>query len=182
MRQDPNAFSDETRVLVFIAGSVGGAQRVETVLTSDGIDYCLLAEEFTQGILQRSSGAPELIVIGLNRRLAHFIVNEYNRRVRTGERFAAGPIASGFLEGFNCQFRPVHSSHHRAYLGRDVWLYHGEFQVRQLVYPTAAGVWPWDHEAEASSSSGSHSLRNLKAHANNRLEPARVARAAQPGR
>jgi len=219
MRRDPNALGEENRVLVFIAGSVGEAQRVETVLTSDGIDYCLLAEEFTQGILssmrtglgcyvveaqasvarrrlaeanlqsgiidadpgeqraladieqygchvmhvlaegdlppfsysvgiQRSSGAPELIVIGLNRPLAHFIVNEYNRRVRTGERFAAGRIASGFLEGFNCQFHPVHSSHHCAYLGWDVWLYHGEFQVLQLVYPTTAGVWPRDHEAD----------------------------------
>jgi Domain of unknown function (DUF4262) len=219
MGRGPDALGNENRVLVFIAGSVVEARRVETALTSAGIDYRLEAEEFTQGILssmrtglgfyvvgtqapvarrrldelnlqsgiidadpgeqkaladieqygchvvhvlaedelppfsysvgiQRSSGAPELIVIGLKRPLGHFIVNEYNRRVRTGERFAAGQIASGFIEGFNCHFRPVHSSHHRAYLGWDVWLYHGELQVLQLVYPTTAGVWPWDSEAD----------------------------------
>ncbi len=60
--------------------------------------------------IQRSSGAPELIAIGLKRPLAHFILNEYNRRVRSGERFGAGQLASG--------------------------------------YPTTAGVWPWDSEAD----------------------------------
>lgn len=55
--------------------------------------------------IQRSSGAPELIVIGLKRPLAHFILNEYNRRVQSGERFATGQLASGFVDGFECQFR-----------------------------------------------------------------------------
>ncbi len=204
MRRDPNALGEENRVLVFIAGSVGEAQRVETVLTSDGIDYCLLAEEFTQGILssmrtglgcyvveaqasvarrrlaeanlqsgiidadpgeqraladieqygchvmhllaegdlppfsysvgiQRSSGAPELIVIGLNRPLAHFIVNEYNFKCSNWS--IPPPLVSG----------------------------HGI--TRRMT----------------SSVPSSHSLRNLKtmAHANNRPERARVARAAQ---
>ncbi len=98
--------------------------------------------------IQRSSGAHELAVIGLKRPLAHFILNEYNQRVRTGERFVPGQFASGFVEGFKCQFRPVHRSHYRAYFGWNVWLYKGNrFKILQLVYPTTDGVWPWDARA-----------------------------------
>jgi hypothetical protein len=34
--------------------------------------------------IQRSTGALEIIVIGLKQPLSHFIVNEYNSRVRGG--------------------------------------------------------------------------------------------------
>ena len=99
---------------------------------------------YTVGI-ERSSSAPELVVIGLKQPLAHFIVNEYNRRVRAGEQFSSGQFASGFIEGFDCQFREVHRSHYREYFGWDIWLYGGtEFRVLQLVYPTVKGIWPWD--------------------------------------
>ncbi len=50
-RRDPDAFSDATLALVFVAGNIREAQCVETALTSVGIDYCLQAEEFTQGVL-----------------------------------------------------------------------------------------------------------------------------------
>ena len=102
---------------------------------------------YTVGI-ERASSAPELVVIGLKQPLAHFVVNEYNRRVRAGEQFSPGQFASGFVEGFDCQFREVHRSHYHEYFGWDIWLYGGnEFRVLQLVYPTTDGVWPWDTEA-----------------------------------
>ena len=37
--------------------------------------------------IARSSGAPEIIVVGLNAKLAHWMVNEYSRRCQAGERF-----------------------------------------------------------------------------------------------
>jgi hypothetical protein len=99
--------------------------------------------------IQRSSGAPEVIVIGLKQPLSHFIVNEYNRRVRAGERFMAGQRVSGFIEGFDCEFRAVHASRHGDYMGWDMWLYGGgPFDALQLVYPTTSGVWPWDPEPD----------------------------------
>jgi hypothetical protein len=67
--------------------------------------------------IQRSSGVPEVIVIGLKQPLSHFIVNEYNTRVRAGERFAPGQRVSGFIERFECEFRAVHPSRHRNYMG-----------------------------------------------------------------
>ncbi|NYE28587.1 hypothetical protein HDE78_001543 [Rhodanobacter sp. K2T2] len=102
---------------------------------------------YTVGI-QRTSSAPELVVIGLKQPIAHFVVNEYNRRVQSGEQFSHGQMAPGFVEGFDCQFREVHLSHYREYFGWDIWLYGGtEFRVLQLVYPTVDGIWPWDPSA-----------------------------------
>ncbi|WP_165072799.1 DUF4262 domain-containing protein [Paludisphaera rhizosphaerae] len=99
--------------------------------------------------VEKSSGAPEVVVIGLKQPLDHFIVNEYNRRVRAGERFEPGQRVEGFLEGFECQFLAVDPSHYGEYFGWDLWLYNGpNFRVLQLVFPTVDGVWPWDDEAD----------------------------------
>src|SRR6516225_5575395 len=57
--------------------------------------------------IEKTSQAAELIVIGLKQPLAHNVINEYNRRVRGGERFQAGQRVSGFVQGFDCQLRAV---------------------------------------------------------------------------
>jgi hypothetical protein len=100
--------------------------------------------------IERSSAAPEVVVIGLKRSLAHSIVNEYNRRVRAGERFEVGRRYGGFIEGFELQVVAVAKAHYRAYFGWALGLYEGsDFRVVQLIYPTTDGVWPWDaHAAE----------------------------------
>jgi hypothetical protein len=98
--------------------------------------------------IEKTSQAAELVVIGLKQPLAHYIINEYNRRVREGEHFEAGQPVSGFLEGFDCQLRSVDRSHYPGYFGRDLWFYKGNgFRVLQLVYPTVEGIWPWEAEA-----------------------------------
>jgi len=98
--------------------------------------------------IEKTSQAAELVVIGLKQPLAHFIVNEYNRRVREGEVFEAGQLVSGFLDGFDCQLRSVDPSHYRDYFGWNLWFYKGaDFRVLQLVYPTVEGVWPWEANA-----------------------------------
>lgn len=95
--------------------------------------------------VQKTSGVPEVIVIGLERPLAHFVVNEYNRRVRAGERFAAGTRHDGFLDGFDVQFELVTPDHVDNYLGWNTWLYRANsFEVLQIVYPTTDGIWPWE--------------------------------------
>jgi hypothetical protein len=46
---------------------------------------------FTYSIgIEQTTGKPEMIVAGLKRELAHWMINEYNSRVRAGERFAPG--------------------------------------------------------------------------------------------
>ncbi|MBK8235898.1 MAG: DUF4262 domain-containing protein [Deltaproteobacteria bacterium] len=95
--------------------------------------------------VQKSVGAPEVIVLGLNRDIAHFVVNEYNRRVHGGERFAAGRFHAGFLDGFEVTFERVDRRHYRDHFGWARWLYDGDaFEAVQLVYPSTSGIWPWD--------------------------------------
>lgn len=104
---------------------------------------------FTYSVgIQKSSNAPELVVIGLKQPIAHFIVNEYNRRVRVGEIFVDGERYSGFIEGFEVLARKVDPSFYDEYFGYDLWLYKGpNFEVLQFIYPTTAGVWPWETNA-----------------------------------
>jgi hypothetical protein len=98
--------------------------------------------------IEKTSQAPELIVIGLKQPLAHNVINEYNRRVRGGERFQAGQRVSGFVQGFDCQLRAVDLTQYPEYLGRGLWFYKGAgFRVLQLVYPTVEGIWPWAADA-----------------------------------
>ena len=42
--------------------------------------------------IERTSQAPELLVIGLKRELAHSIINAYNARVSAGESFEPGAV------------------------------------------------------------------------------------------
>ncbi|WP_090449667.1 DUF4262 domain-containing protein [Dyella sp. OK004] len=101
--------------------------------------------------IERSSGSPEIIVVGLEQSLSHFIVNEYNRRARDGEQYRPHQRVSDFIEGFDCELRAMDLSHYRNYLGWALWFYGGSnFRVLQLVYPTTTGIWPWDPDAPSS--------------------------------
>jgi hypothetical protein len=98
--------------------------------------------------IAKKAGAPELIIIGLSSKLGHWIVNEYNRRLIDGERFAQGVLYSGFLDGFEVQFGPVSQQHREEYMLTACWLHGGpEFEALQLIWPNTSGVWPWDPEA-----------------------------------
>lgn len=98
--------------------------------------------------IQSTSLSPEVVVIGLKQEVAHFVVNEYNRRVREGEFFTPGERYSGFLEGFDVAVEKVDRIFYKDYFGWNLWLYNGdEFEIVQLVYPNTSGVWPWDPQA-----------------------------------
>lgn len=104
---------------------------------------------FTYSIgIEQTTGEPEMIVAGLKRELAHWMINEYNSRVRAGERFVPGQRYSGFLDEFDVEVRLVDKSHYKAYFGWGLWLYKGtNFRVLQAVWPTTAGIWPWEEGA-----------------------------------
>lgn len=98
--------------------------------------------------ITKTSNAPELVVIGLKQPIAHFIINEYNKRVRTGERFVSGNRYSGFIKDFEVQAQKVDPSFYDEYFGYNLWLYDGpNFEVLQFIFPTTAGVWPWAPDA-----------------------------------
>lgn len=102
---------------------------------------------YSIGVMQET-GEPEVVVIGLQRELAHFIVNQYNIRVRSGERFLAGGHYAGFLEGFDVCAIEVPPSEYDEYVGQALDYYGGaQFRLLQLVYPTTSGLWPWSEGA-----------------------------------
>jgi hypothetical protein len=98
--------------------------------------------------IQKTSGAPEVLVVGLKEPIAHFIVNEYNQRVREGERFVSGSRYDGFIEGFQVRFEIIAPKYFDEYLCWNEWLYGGKgFEALQIIYPTTDGIWPWETRA-----------------------------------
>lgn len=106
---------------------------------------------FTYSVgIEKTSNQPELIVTGLKRDLAHWIVNEYNHRIRDGEIFQEDTPYSGFLKGHDVIFKPMSKDHYPEYLGWDLWLYgHRDFRVFQMIWPSTSGKWPWNADAPA---------------------------------
>ena len=105
---------------------------------------------YSIGITQEK-GAPEIVVIGLKQPMAHFIVNDYNRRVRSGECFEVGKFYSEFIEGFEVFVEEVPLSAYDDYFGQAIDFYGGRaFNVIQIIYPTTQGIWPWAEHAPKS--------------------------------
>ena len=94
------------------------------------------------------TGEPELLITGLKKELAHWIINEYNRRITEGEHFDIDTLYSGFLDGFEVMFKDLDPECYSDYLGSCMWLYEGkEFDAYQLIWPSTKGTWPWDKKA-----------------------------------
>ena len=101
---------------------------------------------FTYSIgIERTSNRPDLIITGLKREIAHWMINEYNRRIKEGEVFELSKFYGGFLEGFEVTFGEVLKEHYKEYLGWGIWYNKSDnFKMLQLVYPNTSGIWPWD--------------------------------------
>lgn len=136
---------------------LGGDDRTKEDIAKFGCSVIHVLEEgtlppFTYSIgIQQQTGAPEVVVIGLKRPVAHFVVNEYNRRVCSGEKFEAKKFYSDFLEDFDIFFEEVSVSVYEDYFGQNIDFYGGRnFDVLQMIYPTTKGIWPWDEDAPQS--------------------------------
>jgi hypothetical protein len=98
--------------------------------------------------IEKCTELPELIVTGLKQEIAHWMINEYNNRIKDGEVFEPNNFYEGFLDGIEVTFKEVEKKHYREYFGWGRWLYKNyNFKVLQLIYPSTSGVWPWDKDA-----------------------------------
>lgn len=104
---------------------------------------------FTYSIgIEKATGQPDIIITGLKKELAHWMINEYNRRINEGEIFEASKYYNDYLEGFEVTFIEVAKEHYKDYCGWGLWYNKGDnFKMLQLVYPSTSGVWPWDEGA-----------------------------------
>jgi len=105
-----------------------------------------IGPSFTYSIgIEKTVAEPEVIVTGLDRDMSHFLVNEYNHRIRDGEVFEADKLYDDFLEGFQITFKEVNKRHYPDYFGWGTWLYKGDdFRVLHLIWPDTNGIFPWD--------------------------------------
>ncbi len=91
---------------------------------------------------------PDLCVIGLKEPLAKFVINEYVFMLKEGKAFEPGIFYPNFLEGYKVCFEEVATEFFPEYFGWAMWYYRGpEFSMRQLIYPTTSGIYPWDLSA-----------------------------------
>jgi len=98
--------------------------------------------------IQETTGAPEAIVVGLQPKLGHSLINHYLRECRAGKRFGRGTAFPGFLEGFDIYFEPARRKLLTGYtLGCDRYYGHTRYAVVQMVWPSTSGVWPWEKAA-----------------------------------
>jgi Domain of unknown function (DUF4262) len=98
--------------------------------------------------IQETLSVPEVIVVGLRPEMSQWMVNEYNRRVGTGEHFQRGVLYSGFLEGFEVYVEPTRRKLVAEYtFGCDRYYDNRPYEVVQIVWPSTAGVWPWRKRA-----------------------------------
>lgn len=88
-------------------------------------------------------GAPEIIVFGFGRELAHAILAHAYERLKGGEILEPERRYEDFLEGFPVEFREVGKPRRPLNVARA--LYDGdEFPVLQLVWPDSqTGAFPW---------------------------------------
>lgn len=135
----------------------GGDERTRDDIAKYGCTVMHVMEEgesppFAYSIgINQETGAPEIVVIGLKQPMAHFIVNEYNRRVRSGEQLEVGKFYSEFIEGFEVFVEEVPKSAYDDYFGQAIDFYGGrDFKVVQIIYPTTKGIWPWAESAPKS--------------------------------
>ncbi len=99
---------------------------------------------FTVG-MAKTFGTPELIVVGLNPKVAHSVLNEIGDRIRQGEVFRVGALINGLLEGVTCTVRPVARKWFEWFVGYAQWYHRGRpFDLWQVMWPDHAGHFPWE--------------------------------------
>ncbi len=109
---------------------------------SDGTGFT-----YSTGI-RLSTGQPEVIITGLGQKLAHNMINNYNRRIVAGEVFEVDKMYDGFLDGFQVSFKAMNSKYYNDFMGSCQWLYKGDdFKTLQMIWPSTSGQWPWDEDA-----------------------------------
>ncbi len=98
----------------------------------------------------RRFGAPEVVVIGLARDVAHEVVNTYVRRVGAGEHFKPGELYEGFVAESAVTFEKVAKGYYAEFFGSAMLVYpDANFPAVQLVLPTPEGKFSWYPDAPA---------------------------------
>jgi len=97
--------------------------------------------------IEKTQSRPDLVVFGLDPKIAMFMINEYYRQISSGKILEPGVLYSGFLEGFDVLLVDIDEKFNDEYFGWSNWYYKDtKFHPRQLIWPSTKGVWPWDSQ------------------------------------
>jgi hypothetical protein len=102
---------------------------------------------FTIGLFANYSH-PEIVVVGLDREGAGWLLTRIAEQVRDGRRFDDTLEFDSVLQNqYGCRFRTLPKKLQNDHLGTAIWFYQGsEFPVLQVFVPDVNGKYPWEHE------------------------------------
>lgn len=101
---------------------------------------------YTVGLTE-TYGCPELLIFGVNDRVALPVFNSVIDRIKAGERFTDGTILEEVLN-FPCAIRAVGATTAGEYALNAISRYESASispSFQQIVYPDEAGLLPWDN-------------------------------------
>lgn len=106
---------------------------------------------YTAG-LERTWRHPELIVVGIPWPAAGAVLRGAVERVRAGQAFQPGQRYADVVAAGDVVVVEVSHAHRIFSMTYAMWLYGGEdFRALQLVWPDAAGRYPWDEGYDRAS-------------------------------
>ncbi len=109
------------------------------------------AFEYTVSFME-TLNHPEVIIFGMSRNAMHDILWGIHHAICGGRRFDEPGRYEDILEGYPCEFRPVHELQHTEYLGYAMWHRRhvgkiGTLEAMQCVWPDRQGRFPEDAAA-----------------------------------
>jgi Domain of unknown function (DUF4262) len=98
--------------------------------------------------IQKTCGAPELIIFGMSPTTAHHLVWAYFDLVQQGRPLPPHRRLSGLLDGYSVFLQPACRRQHEQHMLSCNWFYGaGQYRAVQLIYPHPSGPWPWSGNA-----------------------------------
>ncbi len=95
--------------------------------------------------LYQNYNHPEIVIVGLQSKTAHTLINDVGAQIRKGRVYASGDRSSEFLNGYDVAFISVTDALYQDYFGQAIDFYGSlEFPVLQLVWPDSKHLLPWD--------------------------------------
>ena len=117
--------------------------------TSVGGDEDSPAFSYSIGLWE-SFGHPELVIFGLDTKLAHGMLSKVARAAEAGEPFEQGKSNDRLLENYSCIFLAVSPQRYEGHVVSACWYYQNEeIPTYQIVWPSLEGHFPWHPDASA---------------------------------
>lgn len=103
---------------------------------------------FTVGVYLRTL-QPEILMMGVPIEPAHRVLNAIAEHLMTGEVIVPEERYTGFVDGREVIFRPIHQSQFHEYLGCANWFYRplgSAFPAFQCIWPDLQGRFPHEDD------------------------------------